>query len=393
MRDLAIQLKHDGHDVMILTPDESLESDQIVEQIDDIPVLKVRPRRSIQGNYLSRTLAEFMLPFELWRGLQKTPFYNERWDQVIWYSPTIFFGSLIKSIKKRFDAKAYLILRDIFPEWAVDLGIIGKGPAYYFLKLVAANQYRAADIIGVQTKSNLGYMAGYAKQGGRRLEVLNNWLLGGSPTPSSIRIDQTSLRGRYIFVYTGNMGVAQDAEIFLDTAKLLQDRTDIGFLFVGRGTEFDHMQTKIQRENIDNVLLKGEIDPTEISDLLAQSHVGLVALHTAHKTHNIPGKFVSYLHAGLPVLARVNDDTDLVHMIADHDVGLAYSGDDAAIIADLVTSFVDDGAMRQRMADNAQRAAKQLFSAQSAAAQIQTAMTAGGPGFERQSQLPRSDAQ
>jgi len=63
------------------------------------------------------------------------------------------------------------------------------------------------------------------------------------------------------------------------------------------------------------VLFYDEIDPDEIPGLYAQCHVGIVALDPRHKTHNIPGKFLSYMQSGLPVLASINPGNDLVELI------------------------------------------------------------------------------
>ena len=64
-----------------------------------------------------------------------------------------------------------------------------------------------------------------------------------------------------------------------------------------------------------------EIDPDEISELYAQCHVGIVALDQRHKSHNIPGKFLTYMQSGLPVLANINKGNDLAKMIRDNQVG------------------------------------------------------------------------
>jgi len=54
----------------------------------------------------------------------------------------------------------------------------------------------------------------------------------------------------------------------------------------------------------------------------AQCHVGIVSLDPRHKSHNIPGKFLTYMQSGLPVLANVNEGNDLSGLILDERVGL-----------------------------------------------------------------------
>ncbi len=62
--------------------------------------------------------------------VRRSPLHSTKWDLIVWYSPPIFFGPLIWVLRRASGARTYLILRDIFPEWAADLGIIKKGPVY-----------------------------------------------------------------------------------------------------------------------------------------------------------------------------------------------------------------------------------------------------------------------
>ena len=154
----------------------------------------------------------------------------------VWYSPTIFLGPLVKTIKRKHGCRAYLIVRDLFPDWAVDAGVMRKGGlAYRFFKWIEQFQYRQADVIGVQTPSNAVLVARDAPAG-TRIEVLHNWL-----SPPGETFDEAPslahLQGRINFVYAGNMGVAQDMDGFVTLARRMRDRDDVGFVFVGRGSE------------------------------------------------------------------------------------------------------------------------------------------------------------
>ena len=93
-----------------------------------------------------------------------------------------------------------------------------------------------------------------------------------------------------------------------------------------RGTDLPRLQELAAKRGLENVLFKPEVDSREIPALLAQCAVGLIALDPRHKTHNVPGKFLSYMQAGLPVLARINPGTDLASVIEKEGVGAAYVG-------------------------------------------------------------------
>jgi glycosyltransferase involved in cell wall biosynthesis len=369
LRDLAQQFAALGHRPVVIVPSSMPDKPWTVERLDGIEVLRVAAPPTRAASFVRRALAEMWLPFAMYRNIRKSPFRRAKWDIVTWYSPPIFFGPLIWKLRRNSGARTYLILRDIFPEWAVDLGLVRKGPVYLVFKAIAAFQYAVSEVIGVQTPSNLVYLANWASPN-RRIEVLHNWLAVTPDVGCGIVVANTALAGRKIFVYIGNMGVAQGMDIFIELIQSLRHREDIGFLFVGRGSEFAKLEAEKASRELTNVLFFGEIDSSEIPGLLAQCDVGLVALHPDHKTHNIPGKFVSYVHYGLPVLARVNGGTDLERLIEDEGVGKVYVGNSVAELKRLAEELADNEVLRHSMSGRGRQLGRRMFSPEAAARQI-----------------------
>ncbi len=314
MHDLAVGVSDAGHSPVMILPTVEMDEDWKIEIEDKVVILRIKAPKTRDVSYVRRTLMELYLPFLMLRGLRRSPFASSRWDIVAWYSPTIFFGPFVWYLKRTTGARTYLILRDIFPEWTLDLGIMRKGPIYAFFKAIAYMQYAVADVIGVQTESNLVYIDSWRKRG-KRLEVLNNWQTPALDLGSTIQVSSTVLAGRKIAVYIGNMGVAQGMDVLIDLAQSFRHREDVGFLFVGRGSEVSRLKEKVRDNGVSNILFFDEVDSSEMPGLLSQCFIGLLALDPRHKTHNIPGKFLTYLHAGLPVLALVNGGTDLMRLI------------------------------------------------------------------------------
>lgn len=321
LRDLTREFARQGHPLCVLLPAPDQSEPWKLEEFDGAQVLRLKAPRTKDIGYVHRTLAELAMPFAMLRNFRKSPFAKKCWDGVVWYAPSIFHGPLVNAIKKSSRCKSYLIIRDIFPEWAVDMGLMGRGLPYLFFDAVARYQYSVADVIGVQTPGNRRHFDTWLEQPGRLLEVLQNWLDKPAQMRCSIRADQTALAGRKIFVYAGNMGVAQGMDILLDLAERLRSRPDVGFLIVGRGSDAARLKAAAQSRQLDNVVFFDEIDPDEIPDLYAQCDAGIVALDPRHKSHNIPGKFLTYMQSGLPVLANINAGNDLAQMIRDERVG------------------------------------------------------------------------
>ena len=372
MRDLAEQFLSEGHIPTVIVPDENIQTQWRKEELNGVNVYRLYAPKIIDISFLRRAINETLLSFYMIKAFKKTDIDLNSYDGVIWYSPTIFFGAFIYYIKKISKIKSYLILRDIFPEWALDLGLLKKGLVYYAFKTVAHFQYRIADTIGVQTDSNLKYFSKWNyKNSSKKIEVLNNWLATGKKRKSTITINQTKLKDKKIFIYIGNMGIAQDMDIILHLAKLFNNnKKNVGFLFVGRGTELERLKNVAIKMQIKNIMFCEEIDPSELDDLLKQCHVGIVALDPRHKSHNIPGKFLTYMQSGLPVLARINKNTDLEKIINIHNVGKAYSGSDIDKLYEHSTNLIESDSERLKMSRNCLDLSKKMFSSSSATKKI-----------------------
>lgn len=375
LRDLSRELVRQGHQLTVLLPTADLDGPWRLYDWESVRVMRLRAPQTKDIGYVRRTLNEFWMPFAMRRQLRRSPLAQERFDGVIWYSPSIFHGPLVQALKRQSGCKSYLIIRDIFPEWAVDMGLMGLGLPYRFFDLVARYQYAVADVIGVQTPGNLAYFSQWQRQKGRKLDVLQNWLGEPALQSCSIRLDQTALAERQVFVYAGNMGVAQGMGILIDLAERLQSRTDVGFLFVGRGSDVVNMRKSAHDRGLSNVLFFDEIDPDEIPSLYDQCTVGLVALDARHRSHNIPGKFLTYMQSGLPTLACVNAGNDLVDLIRSEEVGQVcdnHQVDGLVILAEkLLAQLCTDSTISDRCKSLFERE----FSVKQAARQIVEALS------------------
>lgn len=377
LRDLSLEFVRQGHELTMMVASPGLEVPARLENFEGVHVLRLRTLATKDVGYARRALAELLMPFYMYFHLRKRVEIQTAWTGVVWYSPSIFLGPLAHVLKWKNACRSYLIVRDIFPEWAIDMGIMRRGPVYWVMKAIANYQYAVADVIGVQTPGNLGYFERQGKDKSKRIEVLHNWLSEAPRQACSIDLSHSALADKKtVFVYAGNMGVAQGAQVLLDLAELCKPHVDIGFVFVGRGSDAKKLKQQSQEMALSNTLFFDEIEPEEIPGLYAQCHIGLIALDPKHKTHNIPGKFLSYMQAGLPVLASINSGNDLAEIIASAGVGCACGSADAKELLRAALSVRDallhdaDG-MRSRC----QALSKQMFSTQAAVEQIVSALT------------------
>ncbi|MFM7281835.1 MAG: glycosyltransferase, partial [Planctomycetia bacterium] len=374
MRDLVREFVDQGHDPVVIVPTSSQPEPWKIDTADGITVLRVRTPRTKDIDYVRRTINEMRLPYVLLRALRRSGLDRSGWDGIVWYAPTIFLGPIVRVLRRESRCRSYLILRDIFPEWAVDMGLMRRGLAYRFFKWIERGQYSVADTIGVQTPANMAYLEPWARETGRRLEVLQNWLSPAADAGCRIDLSTTCLAGRKVFVYAGNMGVAQGMDVFMELAVRMRERADVGFLFVGRGSDAARFAAMAQEGNLPNVLFHDEIEPKEIPGLLRQCHVGIVALDTRHKSHNIPGKFLTYMQAGIPVLARINPGNDLENLIRQEGVGRVCTGGDAATLQALAEDLLANPDDMTQARARGHALSDRLFSSSAAVRQIVQAL-------------------
>jgi glycosyltransferase involved in cell wall biosynthesis len=392
---LAKQLLLFGHQVTVIIPNPHLLSSVKTGDKEQMHLVEVKTLTTKDTHYVFRTFAEFINPLLIkWRLRHHQQFLDSQFDGVVWYSPTIFWGPLITFIKRHFRCPSYLVLRDFFPDWAVHLGLLSsKGLPFWFLKKVEAYQYAQADTIGIQSPNNLRYFQQHYSAVKAHLEVLWNWgfadpdnttFVAGTinadltPNYNSSRkkaawsLAAAPLFGRTIFVYAGNMGVAQGMESILELMAYFSARSDVGFLMVGRGSEVQTLRNKVDEFGWHHVEFLEEVSLEEIHLILAQCHIGLIFLDPRHQTHNIPGKLISYLKAGLPILAYVNPGNDLETLIPDAGIGRVCFGDGAMSHRSLLdeAQAVLQDSLDPKIKERAIAFGQSLFSVAKAAEQI-----------------------
>lgn len=370
-RDLAEELIIQGHEVTIISGSNNITKELDITTEENVRIVRVKSP-DLKTNKFTRLLNEIALGRRIWKQTKDFIDYSE-FDLVIYYSPTIFWAYLVNKLKKSFKLKSYLVLRDIFPKWAVDLGLIKKySLAHLFLKFHEYRLYRSADFIGVQSPKNKLYFEDSSFLRLFNPEVLFNWVQPdedpNAKEISSIRKD-LDIKEKVLFLYGGNIGVAQDLDNLLNLASNLKDQKNIFFLLVGEGTEFDRLSNKIIKEDINNMSLIGSVSPLEFQKIVAASDVGLVSLNRDFRTQNIPGKIMSYIKSKKPMLASINEDNDMFDIVHNKSGYVVLNGDNTTFIKYAI-KLAEDKNLRRRMGENGHNLLHEIFSVESASAKI-----------------------
>lgn len=369
MHDLGTALRALGQDVTILcSSDQTSESVQITEE-EGLRVIRVRNKTKYKFRPL-RALREMRISADLWRASSPV-LSKERFDLLIFYSPTIFLGELVQRLKGLWGCGAYLVLRDIFPKWAVDVGLLRKGLIYRYFRKKEIEQYRAADMIGVESPASLEYFAREVPPGPYQVEVLYSWASSNHshPPPASYRA-ALGLADKVVFVYAGNLGIAQDVNNLVRLAANTAGDPRIQFLVVGEGTEAAALQSGIAARQLKNIRTLAALSQQDCLAMLSEFDVGLVSLNRGLTTHNIPGKMFSYMLCSMPILASVNPVNDLIGLINRNHVGIGVANGEDSQLAAAAIRLAGDPDLRLTMGCNSRRLLESQFSATVAASQI-----------------------
>ena len=370
MHDMALEFHRQKHEVIVLTPSDRVSKNIEVTSEFGFPVVRVKTR-NIKGAWRAfRAIQESRLSRVLWR--RAKPFLLQHpADLIVFYSPTIFWASLVRRLKSIWHCPVYLILRDIFPAWAVDAGILRKGLIYYFFRRKEILQYEIADRIAVQSPANLEYFNREFRTRGYRLEVLYNWMnLQVENLPSTNYRTRFGLQDKVVFVYGGNLGVAQDVDNIVRLAHRLVNHNRIHFLLVGEGSEVPRLRKLLAEQCLQNVQLLHAVSPSEYLALLSEFDVGLLSLDRRLKTHNVPGKLLGYMYWCKPTLASINPGNDLFEILEKNHAGFCLlNGDDDGLCA-AALRIANNADLREKMGKNARSLLERMFSVETAVRQI-----------------------
>ena len=369
MYDLAMEFNQMGNNVTVITLSEEIDRNLEIENSNGITILRFKSGKIESANSkLIRGLNELLISYKIWI-YGKKYFKKNPSDLLVWYSPTIFFGKIISKLKKINKSKTYLILRDIFPQWALDTGILKKGISYSFLKQMEIFQYNQADKIGVQSPSNLDYFNHNNLK--YNLEVLYNWTkVQTEPPPFYNFRDKFGLKNKVVFFYGGNIGIAQDIDNIIRLAINLIDQVEAHFLIVGDGSEFNRIKNIIKDKNLNNISLHPSVTQNKYLSMLSEFDIGIISLDKNFKTSNFPGKMLGYMEFSLPMLISLNKGNDLKNLIEKFDSGyVSFNGDDTNF-ANNALKLLNNSIKRKKMGINSRKLLEKKFTSKNAANMI-----------------------
>lgn len=326
-QDLMRKFRDEGHQVYIVTAAERrLGQETSLVESHGVKILNVKTLNVQKTNIVEKGIGTLLIERQFKAAIKKY-LGGVKFDLITYSTPPITFTNVVKYLKQQNpQAVSYLQLKDIFPQNAVDIGMMSttgvKGLLYKFFRRKEKKLYAFSDYIGCMSPANVEFVLKHNPEvDAKRVEVAPNSLelKAYSLQDGQEKAERYYIRKKYnlptdkpIFIYGGNLGKPQGIDYLIKCLDAVKGRTDCHFVVVGTGTELPKLQEWYDNlnANLNVTVMKGL--PKEDYDMLVRNcDVGLIFLDYRFTIPNYPSRLLSYLENKMPVVCATDVNTDI----------------------------------------------------------------------------------
>jgi len=340
--DVVKKIAEHGHKVYVACANPASCGDDVtIEQAEGISILRIKTRPVKKNtNLIEKGLATVLLEKTYINAIKKV-LCDVRFDLVLYHTPPVTFEKVVRFVKRRDGASSYLLLKDIFPQNAVDLGMMSKkgikGIVYRYFRKKERNLYAVSDYIGCMSPANVSFIVNnnpdYPPE---KVEVAPNSveLKKLDYDEAQTRAERFYIRKKYglptdlpIIIYGGNLGKPQGIDYLIKCLDANKLRKDCLFLIVGNGSEFFKLQSWINEAGLYakndtlSVKLMKSIPKEDYDALVRSCDVGMIFLDHNFTIPNYPSRLLSYLQSKIPVICATDTNTDIGSIAEDNGYG------------------------------------------------------------------------
>ena len=317
--DLVHALVRAGHKVTICFADSPKNTPVTTMTVEyGVRILKVNVGEMFGVNFIKKGINTLRVEGRMTQAIDEY-LSQEHFDMVLYATPPVTFAKVVDYCKSTFHCMAFLMLKDIFPQNAVDIGLFRKnGPLYFFFRNKERNLYELSDMIGCMSEANRTYLMEHNPTIPKDQVIL---------FPNTIRVPAfnerqfeafySNVNRKLRFVFGGNMGKPQAIDYLMDV--ILYEESPaypyVEFIFVGNGSESDYVK-QICAE-CDNATFIDYLPPEEYNELMDNCDVGIVSLDARFTIPNYPSRMLGYMSMAKPMIACTDDVTDVKELLTE----------------------------------------------------------------------------
>ena len=345
--DLLREFIRNGHEVYCISPAEKRTGIETHFE-ENGHLLKLKIGNTQKTNVVEKGISTLMIESQFIAAIKKY-FSDVKFDLVLYSTPPITLVKAVQYIKKRDGARTYLLLKDIFPQNSVDLGMLTKtgmkGILYKYFRSKEKKLYAISDSIGCMSQANQDYVLKHNPQvDPGKVEICPNCIeVRDMHLTDQERRDMRNKYGipedKTVFVYGGNLGKPQGIPFIIECLKTQMTNENAYFLVCGDGTEFSKLQKFFDTEKPSNMKLMKRLPKEDYDRMIAACDVGMIFLDHRFEIPNFPSRLLAYMQAGLPIFACTDPNTDVGQVIVDGGFGWWCESNDSAHFAQLLETI------------------------------------------------------
>lgn len=355
--DLIRELIRRGNEIFIALPSErrfGLPTRLI--PYDHCQILKIKTLNIQKTNVIEKGIATLLLESQFYRAIRKY-WGNVAFDLVLYATPPITFNKVIGRVKNRCNARSYLMLKDIFPQNAVDLGMMKEGGILHkMFRRKERKLYDLSDMIGCMSPANCKYVLTHNPSIDRaKVELCPNAVEPVEIVALSNR-ERDELLNKYsiptnktLFIYGGNLGKPQGVDFLLKVIEANEERRDTHIVVVGSGTEYPRILQWFNHHTPSNATLLSAIPKSDYDRLAGACHVGLIFLDPRFTIPNFPSRLLSYLENAMPILLATDPNTDMGQIAEQEGFGLWCKNGDLNLFMANMNRLAENEGLRRQM--------------------------------------------
>ncbi len=341
--DLLRKFRDEGFNVYIVCPEERRFGGKTrMQVVSSINILYIKSLNLQKTGLLEKGLATISLTWLFNRGI-KNYFNNVKFDLLLYSTPPITYNKSLIYLKKRDRALTYLLLKDIFPQNAVDLLMIRKGGLIqrYFQK-VEKRLYLLSDYIGCMSEANKLYILKHHPYlSPNRVEINPNsidlkWLSDFKDSSTLFRKKWAINSGALICLYGGNLGKPQGIDFLIEILEYYKNDSRIFFFIIGDGTEFNRLRNWFMVTKPLYMKLINHLPKIEFDEIAKFGQAGLILLDKRFSIPNFPSRLLTYMENKMSVWVATDLNTDIGKLAKENGFGFwVENGDLDAFISEV----------------------------------------------------------
>lgn len=322
--DLISKFDLEGYDITIICPIERRFglSSRIINS-NGVKIIQVKSLNIQKTNIFEKMISTFTIEFLFIRAFLKNC-KNQNFDLGVFTTPPIFITNFIKYIANKKIKVKYLLLKDIFPQNALDLNITNRfSPFYFYSRFIEKKLYKNVDFIGCMSKANLDYIIKHNDVNKSKLEINPNTIdISKYPNRNNFKTKNKKLK----LIYGGNIGVPQNPILISKFISKIELVENISFKIIGSGTEFNFLENYIRIKKIKKTQILYNLSKADYFNELENADIGLIFLNEKFTIPNFPSRLLDYLYFDLAIISNTDINTDITDFIKNSKVGSCFHG-------------------------------------------------------------------